>query len=89
MHAAWLLWRLGELAAQLRPRVVAAYQAHGYPLTAYGIDAAGRPGLRCGHCLGCTQPDCGVCGSCQDKPKFGGLGRRKQACERRVCIDPR
>ena len=38
MHAAWLLWRLGELAAQLRPRVVAAYQAHGYPLTAYGID---------------------------------------------------
>jgi hypothetical protein len=26
--------------------------------------------------------DCGVCIACRDKPKFGGLGKRKQACLR-------
>ena len=29
--------------------------------------------------------DCGSCGSCRDKPKFGGRGVLKKACQQRVC----
>ena len=30
--------------------------------------------------------DCGVCGNCLDKRKFGGLGVRKRACRHKVKI---
>merc|ERR1712037_573939 len=29
--------------------------------------------------------DCGNCRSCRDKPKFGGRGVLKQACQQRAC----
>ncbi|KAL9191156.1 hypothetical protein ACHAXT_000862 [Thalassiosira profunda] len=41
--------------------------------------------MKCGTCEACTRDDCGTCTACIDKPKFGGLGRLKQACERKNC----
>ena len=35
---------------------------------------------RCMHCDGGVKPDCGKCGNCKDKKKFGGPGKRKKAC---------
>ena len=32
--------------------------------------------------------DCGECKNCVDKPKFGGRGIKKQACEKRACCNP-
>ncbi|XP_064649332.1 DNA (cytosine-5)-methyltransferase PliMCI-like isoform X1 [Lineus longissimus] len=40
---------------------------------------------RCGVCEMCQQPDCGKCGHCKDMVKFGGTGKRKQACMERRC----
>ena len=42
---------------------------------------------RCGTCKGCMRNDCGTCVACKDRPKFGGRGIKKQACELRVCTD--
>ena len=39
---------------------------------------------RCGTCSGCKS-ECGSCKNCKDKKKFGGPGRRKQACLKRKC----
>jgi hypothetical protein len=44
--------------------------------------------VRCGECFWCLQKDCGTCPTCQDKPKFGGSGRKKQACLLRQCSRP-
>ena len=43
---------------------------------------------RCGQCYECAQEDCGTCASCMDKLKFGGPGKRKQACLKRRCLLP-
>jgi hypothetical protein len=48
----------------------------------------GKRARRCGACAGCISPDCGVCGACLDKPKFGGPGTAKQACVKRRCLNP-
>ena len=44
--------------------------------------------LRCGACEGCRRADCGRCPNCKDKPKFGGAGVKKQACQYRRCLQP-
>ena len=44
--------------------------------------------LRCGACEGCRRADCGRCPNCRDKPKFGGAGVKKQACNHRRCLQP-
>ena len=44
--------------------------------------------LRCGSCEGCRRADCGRCPNCRDKPKFGGGGVKKQACQHRRCLQP-
>ncbi|EOD06215.1 hypothetical protein EMIHUDRAFT_446541 [Emiliania huxleyi CCMP1516] len=44
--------------------------------------------LRCGTCDGCKRADCGRCPNCKDKPKFGGPGVKKQACQYRGCLTP-
>ena len=44
--------------------------------------------VRCGKCDGCERDDCGMCKNCVDKPKFGGLGQRKQGCVRKICRAP-
>ena len=43
-------------------------------------------GKGCGSCEGCTREDCGECKFCQDKPKFGGPGRKKQRCVKKHCV---
>merc|ERR1712138_316662 len=45
--------------------------------------------VRCGKCDGCEREDCGTCKNCVDKPKFGGIGQRKQGCIRKLCRAPR
>ena len=45
--------------------------------------------VRCGKCDGCERDDCGTCKNCVDKPKFGGLGQRKQGCVRKICRQPK
>jgi len=44
--------------------------------------------VRCGKCEGCERDDCGECKNCLDKPKFGGIGQRKQGCIKKVCQQP-
>ena len=41
--------------------------------------------VACGHCSPCLREDCGDCSSCRDKPKFGGLGKKKQKCLLKKC----
>ncbi|CAH2980940.1 unnamed protein product [Chilo suppressalis] len=40
---------------------------------------------RCGVCEACQLPDCGECNACKAMAKFGGHGRTKKACVRRLC----
>lgn len=40
---------------------------------------------RCGQCNGCKALDCTVCKFCRDKKKFGGPGKLKKCCIKRVC----
>ncbi|CAH0751351.1 unnamed protein product [Diatraea saccharalis] len=40
---------------------------------------------RCGVCEACQLPDCGECNACKAMAKFGGHGRTKKACARRLC----
>lgn len=40
---------------------------------------------RCGVCEPCQLPDCGECNACRAMAKFGGHGRTKKACVRRLC----
>ncbi|KAL4707840.1 hypothetical protein ACJJTC_001786 [Scirpophaga incertulas] len=40
---------------------------------------------RCGVCEACQLPDCGECNACRAMAKFGGHGRTKKACIRRLC----
>ena len=44
--------------------------------------------LRCKQCEGCLRESCGSCINCRDMPKFGGLGKSKQACIHRKCESP-
>jgi len=39
----------------------------------------------CGSCDGCLKPECQRCLYCKDKPKYGGLGTKKQKCIERKC----
>ena len=47
--------------------------------------AVKKRGTRCGECPGCLRDDCGMCIFCNDKPKFGGPGKKKQRCKLRAC----
>ena len=42
---------------------------------------------RCGECVNCIQEECGECKACQDKKKFGGNNKLKQACVHRQCTN--
>ena len=44
--------------------------------------------LGCGTCRYCLRKDCGRCRNCLDKPKYGGEGKKKQACLTRQCVSP-
>ena len=36
-------------------------------------------------CANCAKPDCGRCNSCLDMKRFGGPGRLKERCRKRIC----
>ena len=40
---------------------------------------------QCCECSGCLTKDCGSCKFCFDVPKFGGPGKKKKRCIKRVC----
>ena len=40
---------------------------------------------RCGKCKGCRMDMCGTCINCRDMKKYGGTGRNKKACSKKVC----
>ena len=40
---------------------------------------------RCGSCSACTRDDCGQCRYYLDTVKFGGPGKKRQACILRKC----
>jgi len=42
----------------------------------------------CKKCSGCRAENCGECEFCEDMPRFGGLGVKKQKCVLRVCVNP-
>ena len=42
-------------------------------------------GGRCMLCQGCNASDCGDCGNCKDKKKYGGPGKKKKCCIRKIC----
>jgi len=66
--------RLDQLSVQARPKSLHEYASRKRPRT-----------VRCGTCVACARDDCGVCKNCVDKPKFGGLGKRKLGCIEKVC----
>ncbi|KAM3963878.1 lysine demethylase 2 [Aphomia sociella] len=47
-----------------------------------------RRRTRCKKCEACQRTDCGECVFCHDMVKFGGLGRAKQTCVMRQCLQP-
>lgn len=69
------------------PYLQHAEAAYGKPQTKRTVVKVDRV-LRCGACEGCRRADCGRCPNCKDKPKFGGAGVKKQACQYRRCLQP-
>jgi len=49
------------------------------------LRAKQKRAVRCGRCPGCRAGYCGTCQECLDKPRFGGLGKRKKTCLTRMC----
>jgi len=41
---------------------------------------------RCGNCSGCMQPNCRKCAACTDMKRYGGEGKLRQACKKRICV---
>lgn len=41
---------------------------------------------RCGNCSGCMQPNCRKCAACTDMKRYGGDGKLRQACKKRICV---
>ena len=86
-------------AAPSQASVMTDEDAGGSSLAALSVLASAKPPgkrvpvkvdrvLRCGGCEGCRRGDCGRCPNCRDKPKFGGAGVKKQACQHRRCSQP-
>ena len=40
---------------------------------------------RCGACAVCMRDNCGNCQSCLDMPMFGGRGKLKKGCMKKIC----
>ncbi|XP_026314216.1 jmjC domain-containing histone demethylation protein 1 [Hyposmocoma kahamanoa] len=58
------------------------------PRPEHANNAPRRRRTRCKKCEACQRTDCGDCVFCQDMVKFGGLGRAKQTCVMRQCLQP-
>ena len=82
-HLNTLLWWCLNL---LSCSVIACMNDNYFWLIVYTAQLLPARKGRCGHCIACTEPDCGVCSSCKDMKKFGGPGRKKKACIKRKCL---
>ena len=51
------------------------------------LDRKRSRATRCRQCPGCLKPECQKCKHCLDKPKYGGLGKMKQSCINRTCLN--
>ena len=51
----------------------------------YATSASASRSTKCGECQACTRIECGKCIECEDKPKYGGPGKRRHACIEKVC----
>ena len=58
-----------------------------YARVPYPLSEKRKRNVACGRCAPCSRDDCGKCLNCLDKPKFGGLGIRKQSCIKRKCVE--
>ncbi|XP_052738822.1 jmjC domain-containing histone demethylation protein 1 isoform X2 [Bicyclus anynana] len=58
------------------------------PRPDHANNAPRRRRTRCKKCEACQRTDCGDCVFCHDMVKFGGLGRAKQTCIMRQCLQP-
>ncbi|XP_063541414.1 jmjC domain-containing histone demethylation protein 1 [Cydia strobilella] len=58
------------------------------PRPDHAHSAPRRRRTRCKKCEACQRTDCGECVFCHDMVKFGGLGRAKQTCIMRQCLQP-
>ncbi|CAH2986298.1 unnamed protein product [Chilo suppressalis] len=58
------------------------------PRPDHANNAPRRRRTRCKKCEACQRTDCGECVFCHDMVKFGGLGRAKQTCVMRQCLQP-
>ncbi|XP_028172914.1 jmjC domain-containing histone demethylation protein 1 [Ostrinia furnacalis] len=58
------------------------------PRPDHASNAPRRRRTRCKKCEACQRTDCGECVFCHDMVKFGGLGRAKQTCVMRQCLQP-
>lgn len=58
------------------------------PRPEHANTAPRRRRTRCKKCEACQRTDCGECVFCHDMVKFGGLGRAKQTCVMRQCLQP-
>nr|XP_013189630.1 unnamed protein product [Amyelois transitella] len=58
------------------------------PRPDHANNAPRRRRTRCKKCEACQRTDCGECVFCHDMVKFGGLGRAKQTCIMRQCLQP-
>ncbi|CAH2052035.1 unnamed protein product, partial [Iphiclides podalirius] len=58
------------------------------PRPEHANGAPRRRRTRCKKCEACQRTDCGECVFCHDMVKFGGLGRAKQTCVMRQCLQP-
>ncbi|XP_072934476.1 jmjC domain-containing histone demethylation protein 1 [Epargyreus clarus] len=58
------------------------------PRPEHAGNAPRRRRTRCKKCEACQRTDCAECVFCHDMVKFGGLGRAKQTCIMRQCLQP-
>ncbi|XP_022128242.1 jmjC domain-containing histone demethylation protein 1 [Pieris rapae] len=58
------------------------------PRPEHANNAPRRRRTRCKKCEACQRTDCGECVFCHDMVKFGGMGRAKQTCVMRQCLQP-
>ena len=48
-----------------------------------------KQSARCGKCKGCNQEeDCRNCVSCRDMSRYGGPGKMKAGCRKKICTNP-
>ena len=71
-----------------QPEIIATSKPEALPTTRKRRSSARR--VRCGSCEGCINHnrtrDCRACRNCLDQKRYGGPGKLKKACLKRLCL---